>query len=247
MEIITTIFNEVLYRPLLNLLIFIYNIIPGHDFGIAIILVTVLIRLILFPLSIKGVKSRKALEVLQPKIKEIQKKYKDKQEQAKQMMNFYKENNINPASGCLPLLIQLPIIIALYRVFIGVMDSGKFDLLYSFVKSPDHINSWFLGIIDLAVPSIFLGIIAGAFQFWQSKIMFKNVPQPQSKTKGKMNIQQTMSRQMIYFMPIITILIAAKLPAGLPLYWAVTTIFGVGEHLLVQRKNEKSKNNSQNN
>ncbi len=245
MEIITTIFNEVLYRPLLNLLIFIYNIIPGHDFGVAIILVTVLIRVILSPLSIKGVKSRKALETLQPKIKEIQKKYKDKQEQVKKMMNFYKENSINPASGCLPLLIQLPIIIALYRVFIGVMDSGKFELLYSFVKSPGHIDSWFLGIIDLAVPSIFLGIIAGAFQFWQSKIMFKNVPK--SKTTGKMNIQQTMSRQMIYFMPIITILIAAKLPAGLPLYWAVTTIFGVGEYLLVQHKNEKSKNNSQNN
>ena len=92
MELITTIFNEFLYRPLFNILIFFYNIIPWHDFGLAIILITLLIRVILFPLSKKGLKSRKALEEIQPKIKEVQKKYKDKEERARQMMLLYKEH-----------------------------------------------------------------------------------------------------------------------------------------------------------
>lgn len=229
MEIIITIFNDVLYRPLFNLLVFFYNVVPGHDFGVAIILVTLLIRAILFPLSIKGIKSRKALETLQPKIKEIQKKYKDKEEQARETMKFYKENKVNPASGCLPLLIQLPILIALYRAFINVINPDSLNVLYPFVKNPGILNTSFLGIMDLAVPSVFLAILAGVLQFIQSKMMFKDQGQ-------KASMQKTMGKQMTYFMPLITVFIALKFPAGLPLYWAVTTLFGIGEYLLVNKK-----------
>lgn len=235
MEIITAIFNDLLYRPLFNLLVFFYNVIPGHDFGLAIILVTLLLRAVLFPLSRKGIKSRKALEELQPKIKEIQKKYKDKEEQAREMMKFYKENKVNPASGCLPLLVQLPILIALYRAFINVIDPNSLNALYPFIRNPGSLNTSFLGIVDLAVPSVFLAVLAGIFQFIQSRIMFK----PSSakiQSSGKMDIQKTMGRQMTYFMPFITIFIALKFPAGLPLYWAVTTLFGIGEYLLVNHK-----------
>lgn len=237
MEIIITVFNDLLYRPLFNLLVFFYNAIPGHDFGIAIILVTLLIRAILFPLSRKGIKSRKALETLQPKIKEIQKKYKDKEERAREMMKFYKENKVNPTSGCLPLLIQLPILIALYRAFINVINPDSLKSLYSFVGNPGSLNASFLGIVDLAVPSVFLAVLAGAFQFIQSKIMFKS-SSTKDQPSGKMDIQKTMGRQMTYFMPLITVFIALKFPAGLALYWVVTTLFGIGEYLLVN-KNEK--------
>lgn len=232
MEIITTIFNNLLYQPLFNLLVFFYSLVP--DFGVAIILVTLLIRLILFPLSRKGIKSRKAMEGLQPKIKEIQKKYKNKEEQAQEMMKFYKENKINPASGCLPLLIQLPILIALYRAFIGVIDPKSLNLLYPFIRNPGSLNTSFLGLLDLAVPSVFLAVLAGVFQFIQSRIMFKS-SSGQTQLSGKMDIQKTMSRQMTYFMPLITVFIALKLPAGLPLYWIVTTLFSMGEYWLVNR------------
>lgn len=236
MEIITAIFNDLLYRPLFNLLVFFYNIIP--DFGVAIILVTLLIRIILFPLSKKGIKSRKALEELQPKIKEIQKKYKDKEEQAREMMKFYKENKVNPVSGCLPLLIQLPIFIALYRLLINISsmitNNGQIQGLYHFVANPGTINPVFLGLVNLAVPSVFLAVLAGLFQFIQSKIMFKTSSKPQTVGQ-KMNIQQTMGRQMTYFMPLIIVFISLKFPAGLPLYWAVTTLFGIGEYLLVNK------------
>lgn len=236
MEIITIIYNKFLYQPLFNIIVFFYNIIPGHDFGTAIILVTLLIRIILFPLSRQGIKSRKALEELQPKIKEIQKKYQDKKEQAAQMMNLYRGQKVNPASGCLPLLIQLPIIIALYRAFINVMNPQSLESLYPFVKNPGSLSVDFLGIIDLAVPSIFLAIIAGVSQFIQSKVMFKTLPLQAQGGDQKANIQKAMGRQMTYFMPIITVFIALKLPAGLPLYWAASTLFGTIEYLLINRK-----------
>lgn len=238
MGIITTIFNGFLYQPLFNILVFLYNIVPGHDFGVAIILITLLIRIVLFPLSRKGIKSRKSLEELQPKIKEIQKKYKDKkEEQARQMMGLYKEHKINPASGCLPLLIQFPVLIAIYRALIDILkDSNNLSaILYPFVKNPGSLNTFFFGAINLAVPSVFLAILTGLFQFVQSKIMFKDSSKAQPSGQ-KMDIQKTMSRQMIYFMPLIIVFISLKLPAGLPLYWAISTLFGIGEHLLINRK-----------
>ena len=241
MELITTIFNEFLYQPLFNILIFLYNVIPWHDFGLAIILITLLIRIILFPLSKKGLKSRKALEKIQPKIKEVQKKYKDKEERARQMMLLYKEHKVNPVSGCLPLLIQLPILIALYRALIDILgNSDKLsDILYSFVRDPGPVNTFFLGAIDLAAPSLLLAVLTGVFQFIQSKMMFKTTPKTQAPGQ-KMDIQKTMGRQMTYFMPLFIVFISLKLPAGLPLYWAVSTLFGIGEYLLINRKTTKA-------
>jgi len=247
MEIISLIYNKGLYQPLFNSIVFFYNLIPGHDFGLAIILVTLLIRIILFPLSRQGIKSRKALEEIQPKLKEIQKKYGDKKEQAAQMMNLYKEHKVSPVSGCLPLLIQLPIIIALYRAFIQVISPSSLALLYPFIKNPGSLNTSFLGMIDLAVPSAILAVIAGVSQFFQSKIMFKTSSSMIGGADRAAGIQKTMNRQMIYFMPLITIFIALKLPAGLPLYWAASTLFGIGEYLLVNKKNEKRRANQKDN
>ncbi|HDY72622.1 MAG TPA: membrane protein insertase YidC [bacterium] len=163
---LATLFNEVLYRPIFNALVFLYNIVPGHDFGIAIILLTILIRVILLPLSSKSIKSRQAMSVLQPKIKEIQKKFKTKEEQTQGMMKLYKEEKVNPLSGCLPLLVQFPILIALYRVLINVLKPESLVALYSFVGNPGFINPSFLGILDLSKASPVLAILAGISQFF---------------------------------------------------------------------------------
>lgn len=240
---LTTLFNEALYRPLLNALVFLYNIIPGHDFGIAIILLTILIKIILFPLSYKSIKSRQALSVLQPKIKEIQKKYKTKEEQSREMMRLYKEHKVNPLSGCLPLLAQFPILIALYRVLINVLKPASLIVLYPFIKNPGTINPLFLGILDLSKSSPVLAVLAGISQFFYSKITMKHSPSmPQSTLqKGKMDIQKTMGRQMLYFMPILTVFIAWNFPAGLPLYWIITTLLGLAqEYYFLPRTKEQS-------
>jgi len=243
---LTTIFNEILYRPIFNALVYLYNIIPGHDFGIAIIVLTLLIRFVLYPLSRKSIESQKAMQKLQPKIKEIQEKYKNNREQqAKVMMEFYRQNKINPLSGCLPLLIQLPILFALYYAFMAGLNSDGFDILYPFIERPEHINSMFLGIIDLSKRSIPLALLAGGFQYIQTKmITFKKKQeeknQKKKKSKDSQNMLQDMSsmmnKQMLYMMPMITVIFGITFPSGLVIYWITTTLFAIGQQYLILRK-----------
>ncbi len=231
MSFLTTIFYAVLYRPLFNGLVFLYNIIPGHDFGIAIIILTILIRLLLYPLFQKSIKSQQELSLLQPKIKEVQQKYKnDKEKQARAMMDLYKEHKVNPMSGCLPLLIQLPLLIAFFRVLITGLDPSKLSFLYWFVRNPVKINSMFLGIVDLAKANLPLAILTGVVQFFQSKMLA-----PKNASGGG-DFASAMSTQMVYMMPILTVIIALKMPAGLPLYWTTLNLFGIIQQYYASKK-----------
>jgi len=225
MELIVDIFNQVLYFPLLNVLVLIYNFLPFKDLGVAIIILTILIRFLLYPLSKKSIQSQQAINKLQPKIKEIQKKYKKKEEQARETMLLYQKYKINPVAGCLPILIQLPVLIALFRVFSIGLDLSQLSHLYSFISRPETINFMFLGILDLSRRSIVLSVLAGFLQFIQSKMILPKKSGGQSG--GKMDFSSIMNHQMIYFMPIFTIFIAFNLPAALPLYWIVITLFGI--------------------
>ncbi len=232
-----TIFNIILYQPLLNGLILLYEYLPGHDFGIAIIILTILIKFVLYPLGVKGIKSQKSLSELQPKIKEIQLKYKDnKEEQTKAMMGLYKEKKINPFSGCLPLLIQLPILIALYRVFWRGFQPEQMALLYSFVPDPGVINAFFLGIIDLAKPNLVLAILAGIFQFFQVKMVS---PKTKSKKKQGAGFSDRMQKQMLYFMPAFTIIILFRMPSAIGLYWVVVTLFTIVQQRFIFKPREE--------
>lgn len=233
MGLLSLIFNELLYRPLFNFLVFFYNIIPGHDFGVAIIALTILVRLALYPLSQKAIESQKTLSELQPKIKEIQKKYqKDKAEQTKAIMEFYRQNKINPFSGCLPLLIQFPVFIGLYKTFWSGLDPSRLNSLYSFISNPGAIDPMFFNIINLSAKNPYLAILAGVFQFIQSKMMIpKN-----NKSADKTDMSSIMGKQMTYLFPFITVFIVWNFPAGLPLYWVISTLFSIGQQYLVLKK-----------
>lgn len=230
---IKAILKVLLYKPLFNALIFLVWLIPGHSVGWAIIILTVIVRLLLLPSSLKATVAQKRLLALQPKLEEIKQKYKDdKTAQTRAIMAFYKENKINPLGSCLPLLIQFPILIILYYVFIHGLDTSRFDLLYSWMPHPAYMNAKFLGI-DLAKPDRWiLPIAAGVFQFVQAKQMT-----PAKKTS---DMQGALQSQMLYLMPVFTILIATKLPAALPLYWIVTTLFAIFQQWIVLRKKEVS-------
>lgn len=233
MNLISSIFNEALYRPLFNGLVFLYNIIPFHDFGIAIILMTIIVRLVLYPLNQKALKSQKQMNELQPQIKELQAKHKnDKAKQSQALMELYKSKSINPASGCLPLLIQLPLLIALYRVFLNGLKPESLNALYSFISRPAAINPLFLNWLNLSQSNYVIAILAGALTFIQSKMMV--VAQP--KNAVPMDFSSVFSKQMVYLMPIFTVFIAWKLPAGLGLYWVVITLFGIVQQYLINRK-----------
>lgn len=229
-------YHEFLYRPLFNLLVFFYNTLAFSDVGLAIILLTLLVRLIFWPLSQKSIRSQKVLQELQPQIKALQEKYKDnKEEQGRQVMAFYKENKINPLSGCLPILIQLPILIALYRVFLKGFDTASLNLLYNFVANPGHINPISVGWLNLAAPNIFMAILAGLAQFWQAQmIMPKNKLPGAPKTSDEF-MAQAISKQTLYFLPVLTVFVSWRLPSGLALYWLVTTIFTVVQQYVIIR------------
>jgi len=238
MHFLINFFNVILYQPLLNGLILIYEYIPGHDFGIAIIILTVLIKLALYPFGTQSVRSQKILSELQPKIKEIQKKYKEnKEEQTKALMELYKKNKVNPFSGCLPLLIQLPILIALYRVFWNGFQPEQMSLLYNFVKNPGLINTSFLAIIDLAKPSIVLAILAGILQYFQVKMVSPKQPEG---SKRKVGFSGKVQKQMEFLMPVFTVIILFRLPSAIGLYWVVVTIFTISQQYLTFKAEKKS-------
>lgn len=229
---IGSLFNTILTQPLFNILVFFYNSIALGDFGLAIILLTILIRLILWPLSQKSIRAQKDLQEIQPKIKEIQNKHKDnKEEQTKALLELYKTNKVNPFGGCLPILIQLPILIALYSVFLNGLKPEYLSNLYSIISSPGAIDSIFIGLIDLSVRSIPLAVLAGILQFFQAKMI---LPKMKSSKKGG-DIAQMISKQTLYFLPVITVVISFNLPAGLPLYWATTTLFTILQQLVIMK------------
>lgn len=235
MSLLISFFNSFLYRPLLNGLIIIYNFIPGHDMGIAIIILTFVIRFVFAPLYKKSIQSQKSMAEIQPKMKEVQNKYKDnKEEQVKEMMALYKKYKVNPMSGCLPILVQLPIFIALYKVFLSGLDPQNLNNLYNFVVRPQTINVMFLGFINLAATgNIIFALLAGFSQLIQTKLMMpKKDSSKKSGQKGVMDMSSMMTGQMTYMMPLLTVFIAWKLPTALALYWIIFTVFGIAQHYL---------------
>ncbi len=228
---ISYLFNEIFYRPILNGLIFLYDIIPGRDLGIAIIVLTVIIRLILWPLTAKGLKNQKALARIQPDIAEIKKKYKDREAQAKALMALYTANEISPLGGLLPVIIQIPVIIALWRVF---MRSANLDFgaLYHFVAMPPGIHPFLLGAVDLSARSGILALLSGILQYFQAKMI---IPKEEKKSAAP-DFSRIMSKQMLYFMPIFSVVIFWSLLAALPLYWTVVTIMTIIQQYLAEKK-----------
>ena len=229
---IIDIFNLIFYQPLLKALILFYNYLPGHDFGVAVIVLTVLIKVALYPLGVKGIKSQKALQDLQPKIKEIQAKFKDdKARQTKETMELYKREKINPFSGFLLLIVQLPILFALFRVFgKGLEDIGQ-------------INTTFLGLVNLADKSVILVILAGIAQFWQAKMTTppaKKLVGGQAPSTGKPDFSNMMQKQMTYFFPLFTVFILWNMPSAIALYWLVTTIFTIGQQYITLKKKKEN-------
>lgn len=229
-------FKIILYEPLLNLLVFFYNIIPGHDLGVAIIILTVVIKLLLFPLSRKGVKAQKSLQIVQPKIEAIKKKYAhDKEKQTQVIMNFYKENKVNPFSSCLPLLVQLPILIAVFQVFRVGLTSVELPI-YSFIYNPGSLNVMSFNFLNLAEPSIFLAVVTAILQYFQTKLMSVDKPPEKFVKQGGAkdeNMMSMMNKQMKYMMPAITLFIGMTLPSGLMLYWLVSVLISILEQKII--------------
>jgi YidC/Oxa1 family membrane protein insertase len=229
----TYFFTLIFYQPILNLLVWIYDVIPGHDIGISIIVLTVIIRLILLPLSKKSIESQKSLQDLQPKIEEIKKQFPGKEEQGKAMIKLYQDNKINPLSSCLPLIIQLPFLIAVYQVFRTGLMKGSLNLVYSFIQKPETINVISFGFLNLSKPNWVLAVMAGLAQFFQAKMMITKRAPINTKGAQDENMTAMLNKQMLYFMPIFTIFIGISLPGGLTMYWFVVTLLTILQQVFI--------------
>lgn len=221
------IWKTIIYQPLSNLLVFTASIVPGKSLGLAVVIVTLLIRLILLPLSKRSIKSQYALRALEPKIRAIKEKKLEKQEEAKELFALYKEEKVNPFSGCLLLIIQLPILIALYQVFMKGLENK--ELFYNFIN-PLGITTSFLSL-DITTPSLLLAILAGVTQGVQAFLM----PRPATTTSDEPSFQaqlaKSMSFQTRYILPVFIVFIAARLAGAVSLYWVVSNLFSIGQEL----------------
>ena len=225
-------FNEVFYRPFLNTLVFFYNTIAFHDLGLAIIFLTILIRLILFPLFHKSAHYQAKMQRIQPHLKKIQETHKnDKAKQTQAMMDLYKEHDVNPFSGFLFLLIQLPVLYELYQIFRNVLKPEFAVGLYSFVARPDHITPTFLGLINLGAQSILMVGIAAVAQYFQGTLALKTAP-----TNPNPSPAEKMTRQMVFMGPVLTFVIFYRLPAAIGLYWAISSLFSIFQQLIINKQ-----------
>lgn len=237
----STIWHTIFFDPIYNALIFILDHVPGGDVGIAIILLTVLIRIILLPLSLKAAKTQHAMRTLEPKLTEIKEKHKgDREKLARETMGVYKEAGINPFASILLVLVQLPIIIALY---LAVYRGGgvpfpdiNVDLLYSFVPSPETVDMIFLGIVDIAGRSLPLALLAGITQYFHTHLSLPPLP-PRKKGAApnfKDDFTRSMQMQMRYVMPVIIFFVAYTISAAIALYFLVSNLVSIAQEFIVR-------------
>ena len=226
----SSIYNEFLWRPLFNGLVFFYTVLPVADLGLAIILLTLVIRGVLAPILWKAQKAQKNLQLIQPEIKKIQEQYKnDKEGQGKALMELYARHRVNPFSGCLLMLVQFPILIALLHVFQN-FDASRLAYLYPFITHPGTINTFSFGFLDLAKGNIPLGVVAAVTQYFQTKMtMVMPVDAPEN------SFARSFQTQTLYIFPVLILVWSFKFPSALTLYWTIMNVFGIVQEIVMRR------------
>ena len=239
---IADLFHTVVYVPLYNALIALYSFGGWVDMGIAVIILTILVRLLLAPLSLKASRAQRVMRAVEPELKKIREEYKDdKETQGRKMLELYKEKKINPFSGILTLFIQLPVILGLYFVFLkGGLPEVNSDLLYSFVHAPiAAVQTTFLGTVDMLGQSIFLAILAGVTQHIYARYSF---PKPK-ETTGERTFQEDFARsmrvQVLFVLPFMIVIFGYITSAAVALYWVTSNVCSIVQEWYVKHTFEK--------
>ncbi len=207
-----------IYNAFLAVLQWLYNTVAYHDLFFAVILLTLLVRIVLLPFFYKSAKDQLVMKKIAPELERIKQEHKaDKERQMREMMAMYKKHKLNPLSGLLVLVVQLPVFFALFKVF---RDSALLGKLF-------HDGSAFLGV-DLTMSSIAVSVVAAVLQYVSGNMMIGKA--------ASNDPMQRFNKMMVYMMPVMTLLILTKLPAALGVYWAASTAFSIAQTLVIQRK-----------
>lgn len=231
-------FNTFVHTPLYNALIFLVGVMPGHSMGLAIIVLTLLVRVVLYPVSRQASATQAAMREIAPKIEELKEKHKDQRdEQARAIFALYKEHKIRPFSSFLLILVQLPVLIGLYLVFFrGGLPVINPSLLYSFIPVPDSVNMIFLGVLDLSERSIFLAALAGATQLVYARLTM-SPPKPASGERSfSADLARSMDLQMRYVLPLMLGVFAYIASSAVALYFITGNLFMIGQEYLARRR-----------
>lgn len=239
-------FNVGIYDPLYNGLVFLVGILPTHDVGIAVVILTIIVRFILFPLSKRAVQAQMAMKEVAPEIEELKKKHKDnREEQSKAIFALYKERNIHPFAGLAIVLLQFPILIGLYWVFAnGGLPKVDVALLYSFVPAPPQVNMEFLGLIDMSSRSILLAVLATITQYTYTRLSMGP-----AATKDPSPVESSLSNDMAksfdlqarYVLPVMIGAIAFSIASAAPLYWTTSNLFMIIQEYLSGKRFSNAK------
>lgn len=238
MEFFSTIYQLFLYQPIFNALILFSQILPGKDFGLAVISLTLAVRLVSYPLSLQAIIAQKKITEFQSKIKEVKAKFKNKDEQTRAMLELARKEKINPFASFLPLLIQFPILIVLYQIFSRGLHEEQLSVLYPFIPQPENLSPSFFGLIDLNAESVPLAILAGVLQFIQFK---QTIPAKARLRQEKADFASAFQAQISYVFPVFLGWFASKLPAAFALYLVSTTVFSIGQYWFTLRKERPKK------
>lgn len=236
------IWHTFFFDPVYNTLVFFIDIFPGGDVGLAIVATVIVVKLALFKVSIKAVRTQKVLREIEPKLREIKEKNKDDREAyARAMMELYKDSGINPFASILVMFIQIPFIIALY---FSVMTGGgvalpeiNTDLLYRFIPSPETVSMMMFGVFDITARSLPLALIAGIGQYFHTYYAMPALA-PREKDAApnfKDDLMRNMHLQMRYVMPLIIVVVAYTLSAAIAIYFIVTSVMSLIQELFVRK------------
>lgn len=235
-----TAFYNAIYDPLYNGLVYLVDVVPTHDIGIAIIILTIVVKFVLFPLSRQAIKTQMAMRQIAPEVEAIREKYKEKQdEQARAIFALYRERGVRPFSSFLLILIQFPILFGLYWVFWhGGLPTVDPSMLYSFVRVPEMVNMEFLGLIDMRERSIILAMLAGLTQLAYARLSM-GPRKPREKTKEpsfSSDMAHSFDLQARYVLPLIVAGIAYTVASAVPLYWTASNLFMIAQEFFMGRR-----------
>ncbi len=239
-------FQTYLIQPLYNAFIFLIDVMPHGDVGLAIIAMTVVMRVLFYPAFSASIRTQMGMAAAQGELDEINKKYKDNpDEKAKHTMALFKERNIRPLAGFVAILVQIPIFIALYYAFFredGGLPHVATTLLYSFVSNPVNVNLQFLGFLNLSnAHNIILALVVGLLQYAVIHLSLMRTPKSKSLSPEKAQAQAMQQKMMLYFMPGLFAVISFTLPSAAGLYFATGNVISLGQEWLIRRELRKKK------
>lgn len=233
---ISALFHAVFYNPIYNALVALIAVVPHGDVGVAVILITIFIRLLLLPFSLSAARTQRAMKLLEPKLKALKETHKDNKERiATETLEMYRAAKVNPFSSILTALIQIPILLALYWVFryesFTVLNMAR---LYDFTPHPSMVSLEFLGIVSVMGKSMFLAVLAGLTQLLQAHMALKGTMKPSANAK-KGDFQSIIGMQLKYVFPFLIAAIAYTTSGAIALYFIATNLAGAAQEWHVRR------------